>query len=66
MYCSATAVLKLYSVYKQGKYFHPQVFVEECKHTDAESQQCNSRKGGMNNYIVYSTCSNLRRQIIVT
>lgn len=51
MYCSATVVLKAYSVYKQGKYFHPQVFVEEYKYTDAESQQCNSRKGGMNNYV---------------
>lgn len=55
MYCSATVVLKAYSVYKQGKYFHPQVFVEEYKYTDAESQQCNSRKGGMNNYVLYST-----------
>ena len=28
------------SVYKQGKNYHPQVYVEECKHTDAENQQC--------------------------
>ena len=31
MYCNATAVLKIDSVYKQGKNYHPQVYVEECK-----------------------------------
>ena len=31
MYCSATAVLKIDFVYKQGKNYHPQVYVEECK-----------------------------------
>ena len=36
MYCNATAVLKIDSIYKQGKYYHPQAYVEECKHTDAE------------------------------
>ena len=41
MYCNATAVLKIDSVYKQGKNYHPQVYVEECKYTDAEKQQCN-------------------------
>ena len=41
MYCSATAVLKIYSVYKQGKICHPQVYVEKCKYTYAENQQCN-------------------------
>ena len=41
MYCNATAVLKIDSVYKQGKNYHPQVYVEECKYTDAENQQCN-------------------------
>ena len=40
MYCNATAVLKIDSVYKQGKNYHPQVYVEECKYTDAENQQC--------------------------
>ena len=39
--CNATAVLKIDSVYKQGKNYHPQVYVEECKYTDAENQQCN-------------------------
>ena len=41
MYCNATAVLKIYSVYRQGKNYHPQVYVQECKYTDAENQQCN-------------------------
>ena len=41
MYCNATAVLKIDSVYKQGKNYHPQVYVEECKYTNAENQQCN-------------------------
>ena len=40
MYCNATAVLEIDSVYKQGKSYHPQVYVEECKYTDAENQQC--------------------------
>ena len=29
--CSATAVLKIDSVYKQRKNYHPQVYVEDCK-----------------------------------
>ena len=41
MYCNATAVLKIDSVYRQGKNYHPQVYVRECKYTDAENQQCN-------------------------
>ena len=40
MYCNATAVLKIDSVYKQDKNYH-QVYIEECKYTDAEKQQCN-------------------------
>ena len=40
MYCNATAVLKIDSVYKQGKNYHPQVYVEECKYINAENQQC--------------------------
>ena len=40
MYCNATAVLKIDSVYKQGKNYHPQTYVEECKYTDAEKKQC--------------------------
>ena len=41
MYCNATAMLKIDSVYKQGKYFYPQVYVEDCKCIEAENQQCN-------------------------
>ena len=40
MHCNARTVLKIDSVYKQGKDYHPQVYVEECKYTDAEKQQC--------------------------
>ena len=40
MDCNATPVLKIDSVYQQGKSYHPQVYVEECKYTDAENQQC--------------------------
>ena len=42
MYCNATAVLKINSIYKQSKNYHPQVYVEVCKYTDAESQQCST------------------------
>ena len=41
MYCNATAVSKIDCVYKQGKKYHPQVYVEECKYTDVENRQCN-------------------------
>ena len=41
MYCNATAVLKIDSVYKQGKNYHPQTHVEEWKYNDAEKKQCN-------------------------
>ena len=40
MYCNQMAVLKIDSVYKQGKNYHRQVYVEECKYTNAEKQQC--------------------------
>ena len=40
MYCNATAVLEINFIYKQGKNYYPQVYVEECKCTDAE-KQCN-------------------------
>ena len=32
MYCQATAVLKVDSVHKQGKNYHLQAYVEECKY----------------------------------
>ena len=38
-YCNATAVLKIDSIYKQGKNYHPQTYVEECKYTDAENKK---------------------------
>ena len=39
MHFNAMSVLKIDSVYKQGKNYHPQVNVEECKYTNAEKQQ---------------------------
>ena len=39
MHFNAMAVLKIDSVYKQGKNYHPQVNVGECKYTNAEKQQ---------------------------
>ena len=38
-YCNATAVLKIDYVYKQGKNYHPQTYVEECKYTDVEKKK---------------------------
>ena len=40
MHYNAKAVLKIGSVYKQAQNCHLQVYVEECKYTNAESQQC--------------------------
>ena len=40
MHCNATAVLKIDSVWKPERNYRPQVYVEECKYTDAENQQC--------------------------
>ena len=37
MYCNETTVLRIDSVYKQGKTYHLQVYVEECKYTTAEN-----------------------------
>ena len=41
MYCNATAVLKIDSVYKKGKNYHPQTYIEKCIYTDVEKQKCN-------------------------
>ena len=38
MCCNATAVLKIDSIYKQGKKYHPETYAEECKYTDAENK----------------------------
>ena len=37
MHYNETALLKIDSVYKQDKKYHPLVHVEECKYTDAEN-----------------------------
>ena len=39
--CKATALLKIDSVYKWGKNYHPQTYIEECFYTDVEKQKCN-------------------------
>ena len=39
MYCNVTAVLKIDSVYKQGKSYYPQTYLEECKYNVAENKQ---------------------------
>ena len=41
VYCNATIVLKIDSVYKQGKNYHPQLYIEECIYTDVEKQRRN-------------------------
>ena len=40
VYCNARAVLKIDSIYKQGKNYHPQTYAEECIYTDVEKQKC--------------------------
>ena len=41
MYCNATTVLKIGSVYKQDKNYRPQTYIEECIQTDVEKEKCN-------------------------
>ena len=41
VYCNATTVLKIDSVYKQGKNYHPQTYIEDCIYTDVEKQKSN-------------------------
>ena len=54
MYCNAKAVLKIDSVHKQAKNYHPQEYVEECKYTDAGNQQCSmlNKDDDENNFFV--------------
>ena len=39
MHCHATALLKIDSVYKQDKNYHPKTYVEESKYTDVENKK---------------------------
>ena len=41
VYCNATAVLKIDSVYKQGKNYHSQTYIDECIYNDVEKQKSN-------------------------
>ena len=38
--CEATAILKIDSVYNQGKIFYPQAYLEECKYIENNTQTC--------------------------
>ena len=38
--CEATAILKIKSVYNQGKNFYPQAYLEECKYIENSTQTC--------------------------
>ena len=38
--CEATAILKIESVYNQGKNFYPQAYLEECKYIENNTQIC--------------------------
>ena len=49
MYYNATAVLKIDSLYKEGKNYHPQVYFKECEYTDGEKRQRNM----LNNAVTY-------------
>ena len=40
VYCNVTGVLKIDSAYRQGKNYHPQVYVEECKYTQTQNVTC--------------------------
>ena len=41
VHCNATAVLKIDSVYEQGKNYHPRTYIEECIYIDVEKQKSN-------------------------
>ena len=60
MYCNVTAMLKIDSVHKQGKNYHPQVYFGEFKYSDAENQQCNMMM------MIFSRCKIEGQKIFVT
>ena len=37
--CEATAILKIDSVYSQGKNFYPQAYLEECRYIENDAQK---------------------------
>ena len=39
-YCTATDILKIDSVYNQGKHFYPQAYLEECKYIENDTRTC--------------------------
>ena len=40
MYCTATGILKIDSVYSQGKNFYLQAYLKECKYLENDTQTC--------------------------
>ena len=51
MFCKAITILKVDSLYKPGKNYHPQVYVEECKYANVESQHWNILSDAYENII---------------
>ena len=39
-HCEASGILKIESVYNQGKNFYPQAYIEECNYIQNNSQTC--------------------------
>ena len=63
MYCNATAVLKIDSVYKQGKNCHPHAYVQECKYTYGRNQQCSMLSDEVDGFL---RCKKKAKKIFVT
>ena len=62
MYSNAIAVSKIDSVKKQSKNYHPQVYIEECKYTDAESQNFSMLKDSDDELIFCSAKEGMNRK----
>ena len=63
IHCNATSVLKIDSVYKQGKNYYPQLYGEECKYADAEKQHCSMLSDDDDGF---SRCKKKAKKIFVT
>ena len=66
MHCNATAVLKIDFVYKQGKDYDLQVYVEECTYTDGENQQCSMLSDDDNDDSFFKTQQKKAKKFFVT
>ena len=63
IHCNGTSVLKIDSVYKQGKNYYPQLYDEECKYADAEKQHCSMLSDDDDGF---SRCKKKAKKIFVT